>query len=442
MRNKKVFPPSNRQKMKGIKTMKRLLSALLVASLILSLSSCVSTYSLKEPIIIPNADKIEIDITPDITQNARTPEEAITDIAVDTIKSLYKGDRNVLVSPVSVSIALGLTAGGAKGDTYSQFEKVLGRGISMAEMNGFYQRLTEKLEDSENAEIDVANSVWVRDDDGAIRVDEDFIEYADDVFDADVFTKPFDDSTVKDINHWVDDNTDGMIKEIIDKISVDTVMYLINALAFDAKWQREYTETSDYFKFTNCAGDTETVTGMYSTEALYLEDENTTGFIKNYKGGEYAFAVFLPDSEISINEYVSELTGEKLINMLSAPQTVTVEAKLPKFSYEYSANLNDTLKAMGLTDAFDSSAADLSGLGTSDKGNLYVSEVIHKTFIEVAEDGTRAAAVTSVAVNTESAAVPPANVKYVTVNRPFVFAIIDTQTNLPLFLGTVLSVEA
>ncbi len=419
--------------------MKRFISVLLLMSVVLSLVSCHGTYTSKrENPKIPDASRIDIEVIPS-DAIAATPRDAIADISVDTLKSLYKGDENVLVSALSVSLALGLTAGGAKGETLSQFEKVLGRGVSMDEMTAFYEALTEKLEESEDVEIDLANSVWIRDDKSAIRVNGDFLEYADEVFDADVYTKPFDSSTVKDINNWVNDNTDGMIKNIVDKIPLDTVMYLINALAFDAKWQRKYTDTSDYFKFTNCVGETETVTGMFSSESIYLEDENTTGFIKKYKGGEYGFAVFLPNSDISINDYVTELSGQKLMNMLSTAQEVPVEAKLPKFSFEYSANLNGTLKAMGLTDAFDSASADLSGLGTSEYGNLYVSEVVHKTFIEVAEEGTKAAAVTSVAVNTESAYMPPENVKYVTVNRPFVFAIIDTQTNLPLFLGTVLA---
>lgn len=420
--------------------MKKITALLLLVSLALSLTSCYPTYSIKgiDP-KIPNADVVDLDVTPS-DYTATSAQYAIADMGAQMLKSLYKGDQNVLVSPMSVSLALGLTAGGAKGETLSQFEKVLGRGLSISEMTAFYKAFTQKLEESDRVEIDVANSVWVRDDESAITVNKDFLDFADEVFDADVYREPFNDKTVKKINNWVDDNTDGMIKKIIDEISVDTVMYLINALAFDGEWQREYTDTSDFFKFINCAGEYETVTGMYSREAKYIEDENTTGFIKNYKGGEYGFAVFLPNEDVSINDYVSNITGEKLMNMLSSAQTVTVETKLPKFTFEYSANLNDTLKAMGLTDAFAPSTADLSGLGSSERGNLYIGNVLHKTFIEVAEKGTKAAAVTAVQVDAESAYIEPENIKRVTVNRPFVFAIIDTESNVPLFMGVVLSV--
>lgn len=420
--------------------MKRILSAILVLSFAISLVGCAYMGYDEPQRKIPNAPTVDIEVTP-TEKTASSPEEAITDISVDVLKSLYKGDENTLISAVSISLALGLTAGGAEGETLREFEELLGRGVSLEEMNAFYKALSEKIDDAESVDINVANSIWIRDNKDAISVNDGFIRRAEENFDADVYSRPFDDSTAKDINAWVDDNTDGMIKGIIDKIDPLTVMYLINALAFEADWQREYTDTSDYFKFTNCTGDVETVTGMFSREAIYLEDENTVGFVKNYKGGDYGFAVFLPNKDVSINDYVTDLTGEKLISMLNNTQTVPVEAKLPKFSFSYSASLNDTLKAMGLETAFDSSQADLSGIGSSAMGNLYISEVLHKTFIEVAEEGTRAAAVTSVALNTESAMMMPENVKYVTVDRPFVFAIIDNASNTPLFMGVVLSVE-
>ena len=419
--------------------MKRIIALLLLVSLALSLVSCYSTYGLKDiDTKIPKADVVDIDVEPS-DYTAESAQYAVADMGAQMMKSLYTGDQNLLVSPVSVALALGLTAGGAKGETLAQFEKVLGRGLTLNEMNTFFKALTQKLEESDKVEINVANSAWLRD--NAITVNKDFLDFAEENFDADVYNEPFNNKTAKKINDWVDDNTDGMIKKIIDEISPDTVMYLINALAFDAQWQREYTDTSDFFKFINCAGEYETVTGMFSKEARYIEDENTTGFIKNYKGGEYGFAVFLPNEDVSINDYVADITGEKLMNMLSSAQTVSVDAKLPKFTFEYSANLNDTLKAMGLTDAFNSSTADLSGLGSSEKGNLYIGKVLHKTFIEVAEKGTKAAAVTAVQVDAESAYMEPENIKRVTVNRPFVFAIIDTETNVPLFMGTVLSVK-
>lgn len=424
--------------MKGTTNMKRFISVILAIALSLSLSSCYRTYKIIENPIIPGADKIEIDISPDQSLSAQAPEEAIIDIAVDTVKSLYKGDGNLLISPVSISLALGLTSGGAKNETFNQFERVLGRGVPMPEMSTFYSNLTERLDESKHVEIEVANSVWARDD---FNVYDSFLEFADEYYDAEAYTEPFNDSTVGKINRWVSDNTDGMIKRIIDKIAPETVMYLINAMSFDAEWQREYTDTSDYYKFTNAAGDTETVTGMFSDESRYLEDENTTGFVKNYKGGEYGFAVFLPNEDISINDYVASLTGKKLLSLLENSQNITVETKLPKFSYEYSESLNDTLMAMGLTDAFDSKKSDLTGLGASPDGNLYIGNVLHKTFIEVAEKGTKAAAVTAVEVNCESAPAYMGEVKRVTVNRPFVFAIIENETNIPLFIGTVLTVK-
>lgn len=422
--------------------MKRIVALLLIVALSLSLASCLKK---EDGVIAPDKtpstderlDVGKITVTP-VDLDYTSPETAMTALGVDLMKRLYKSGENIMVSPVSVSLALGLTAGGAKGETYDQFEKVLGRGVAMSEMNAFYQQLSERLDECESVDIDLANSVWMKK--GDVDVERSFLEYADELYDAEVFSEPFDDNTVKKINSWVDDNTDGMIKEIIDRIGADTVMYLINAIAFDAKWQREYTDTSDYFTFTNYAGEKNKVTGMYSTEGKYLEDENTTGFVKNYKGGEYGFAVLLPDEDVDIDTYLDSLTGEKLAALFSGVETAHVETAIPKFTYEYSASLKEVLASMGLTDAFTYDA-DLTGIGTSPNGDLYVDNVLHKTFIEVAEEGTKAAAVTAVVVNTESAEMPHPDTKYVIADRPFVYAIIDNESGVPLFLGAVFDVE-
>lgn len=419
--------------------MKRIVALLLIVALALSLASCLKKEDVpgNTPAIDEKLDLSEITVTP-VDLNYVSPETAVTALGVDLMKRLYKSGENIMVSPVSVSIALGLTAGGAKGETYNQFEKVLGRGVSMPEMNTFYYQLAEKLDESESVDISLANSVWMKK--GEVDVERSFLEYADELYDADVYSEPFNDNTVKKINSWVKDNTDGMIKEIIDRIGADTVMYLINAIAFDAKWQREYSDTSDYFVFTNYNGEKDKVTGMYSTEGKYLEDENTTGFVKNYKGGEYGFAVLLPNEDVDIDTYLDSLTGEKLAALLNGVETARVETAIPKFTYEYSASLKGALASMGLIDAFTYDA-DLTGIGTSPNGDLYVDNVLHKTFIEVAEKGTRAAAVTAVVVNTESAEMPHPDTKYVIADRPFVYAIIDNESGVPLFLGTVFDVK-
>ncbi len=424
--------------------MKKLLSFILILSFCLSLISCTpNSRNLTEEIPKDNNDVsvgVDKDIAPTIKEGAQTPEEAVMGFSAELFKKSYAEDKNTLISPLSVAIALSMTAGGSNGDTYSEFQDLLGMGVTLPEMNKFYKALCESFDDVTYADVNVANSIWIRDNKDMISVKNTFLDFADEYFDADIFLSPFNKATLRDINSWVKEETDGMIKKIIDEIDPQTVMYLINALSFDAEWKSKYDDTNDYFKFKNKNGEYEQVTGMISNERLYLEDENTTGFIKPYKGDEFSFAVFLPDENTDIDSYVNSLSAKKLMSLINNASEETVETVLPKFTYEYDISLKEPLTEMGLISAFNSSKADLSGMGESSMGNLYVSKVLHKTFIEVAEEGTKAAAVTAVAVDCESA-MEIVEIKKVIVNRPFVFAIIDNVANVPLFIGSVLSVE-
>ena len=149
----------------------------------------------------------------------------------------------------------------------------------------------------------------------------------------------------------------------------------------------------------------------------------------------------LPDEDLSIEEYVAGLTGEKLEKLLNNPTYTDVNIKMPKFEYEYDIAMNDILKKMGMTDAFDAMSADFSAMGESERGNIFVSRVIHKTFITVDNLGTKAGAATVVQMDAEGAIINPKEPKTVYLDRPFVYMIVDNETNLPIFIGAVTSIE-
>ena len=245
-----------------------------------------------------------------------------------------------------------------------------------------------------------------------------------------------------DLNHWVSDQTDGMIDKLLEQApSERTMLYLVNAVCFDAKWKKPY-ERENIQKdgvFTAADGTRQTADLLWSQESLYLSDDNTTGFMKYYDGGRYAFVGLLPNEGVSITDYVAGLTGGKLHALLNDPQHGTVEAAIPRFKASSSLELSDALKAMGVTDAFDSAAADLRAMGGAPNDQLYVSAVLHKTYLELDENGTKAAAVT--AVVTEAGCAEPPEVHRVVLDRPFVYMIVDTHANLPLFLGTVTQMD-
>ncbi len=361
-----------------------------------------------------------------------------TEFSIKLFQSCFKEtpEGNTLISPLSVMLALAMTANGADGQTKAEMEAVLGMPIE--ELNRYLYSYANSLATTENAKVGIANSVWYRDSE-YLHVKDTFLQTVADYYGSDAYKAPFDSQTVKDINGWVSHNTDGMIDQITDEIKEETVMYLINALVFDAKWELPYSDTSlEDGIFTTEDGVKQDVTMMYGKEYRYLADPRATGFIKYYKGNQYAFVALLPNEGISVEDYVNSLDAETLQNTLQNA-CGTVNTAMPKFSYDYELTLNDTLSALGMPTAFDGDYADFGPMVTSDRGNIYIGEVIHKTHISVDNEGTRAAAVTVVEIS--EATIAPSFVYNVTLDRPFVYMIIDTSTNLPLFMGTVMSIE-
>ena len=355
------------------------------------------------------------------------------DFAVRLFKACSDEEGNMLVSPLSVLAALSMAANGADGDTLKEMENVLG--MSLDELNEFYYNYAAQLTNGEKAKLALANSIWFTADD-RFTVNEEFLQKNADIFGADVFKAPFDDGTLNDINSWVNEHTDGMIPDILDSIPPEAVMYLINALAFDAEWETVY-KTSDVWNgdFTLENGEKSSVDFMHSEEYAYLSGDNCEGFLKYYNGGRYAFAALLPNEGVTASDLVASLDGEKLMAILNGCKSEPVSAAIPKFETEYSAQLSDVLEGMGMKRAFDVESAEFSGLGVSSAGNIFISRVLHKTFISVDERGTRAGAATVVEFCDEAAMLYEHTIR---LDRPFVYMLIDTETNLPFFIGTLM----
>ena len=354
-------------------------------------------------------------------------------LANTTISMDKENKANHLVSPLSAMICLSLIANGAKGETLAQMEAVLG--MPIADLNKTLYAYTSGLYVGKDCKVSIADSIWYREGDG-FAVREEFLQTCADWYAAQQYAAPFDEQTRKDINNWVEKYTDGMIDSILEEpIPADTVMYLINALVFDAKWEEEY-EREDVRsgEFTTLKGETVSVEMMHSVENRYLSVEGGYGVVRPYKGGAYAFVGLLPEEGVNIYDFAATLTGEVWVAMWGARTYETVHTRIPEFTYDSDMKLTAVLQEMGMTDLFDDSRADLSGIGQA-PGDLYCSGVYQKTFIEVNRHGTKAAAVTWGDVKCESA--EPVEPKYVYLDRPFVYAIVDNTTGLPLLVGEV-----
>ena len=346
-------------------------------------------------------------------------------------------NENTLISPLSVQIALAMTANGANGGTKSEMESVLADNIPLDDLNEYLSSYVGNLPSSEKSKLSIANSIWFRDAD-YFSVKDEFLYKNANYYRAQIYKAKFDQTTVNSINDWIDKSTDSMIQKVLEQISNNTVMYLINAIAFDAKWEDPISEYSVYKDtFVNINSEGKEVDMMYNDgEYLYIETENATGFKKNYEGGDYSFVALLPREGVSINDYIASLDGEEIIDTLSGIQpSGDGVICMPKFSYEYGIEMREMLCELGMPSAFSDGSADFSNMTNSD---VFISSVIHKTFISVDNEGTRAAAVTVVEDQMESEYKPAWSV---TLDRPFVYMIVDNETNLPIFIGCLTDIQ-
>lgn len=406
------------------------IAVLLIVALLFSITGCNKIQS--ENMMIDKKPREVSGITELSEKNV-----VLTDFGVRLFQESFNTEKNILISPISLVYALTMAANGAQGDTLEEIEAILG--VSVNELNEYLYSYQKNLPQGDKYELSLANSIWFTDD-KRFSIEEDFLQINADYYGSDIYKTPFNNQTVKDINIWVKQNTNKMIPKILDEIPKEAVMYLVNALAFEAEWQNVYYDSQvrkDVFTLED--GTKQNVDFMFSEEYSYLEDENTTGFLKYYADCKYAFVALLPNEGISIRDYVADLSGEKVNRFIENCKEGVVFATIPKFKTEFNVNMKEILQNMGLMRAFDAARADFSRLGTSTDGNIYISRVLQKTFISVGEKGTEAGAATLVemADGAEKLKEP----KRVYLDRPFIYMLIDCETNIPFFIGTIMQVE-
>lgn len=349
-------------------------------------------------------------------------------------ETLAETEENRLISPLSALLCLALVANGADGETLAEMEKTFGMDIDT--LNESLYAYTAGLYRGENCKVSLANSIWFRDTD-RLSVREEFLQTNANWYAAQVYKAPFDETTVRDVNGWVKEHTDGMIEEILyEPPSPYTIMYLINTLVFDAKWQEKYekNDVRDHV-FRNKDGSTTTVDMMFSDEYGYLSGYGFGGFAKSYEGNAYSFVGLLPDDETAdVAALAAALTGEAWLALWNGKRGAPVYAGIPEFTNDDYISLTKPLAAMGMELMFDADNADFSKLGSSEIGNIYCSAVEQKTFIDVSRNGTKAAAVTWATMDVCTSAAPVESYTVI-LDRPFVYAIVDNATGLPLFVG-------
>lgn len=347
-----------------------------------------------------------------------------------------KKDENVFISPLSVSMALGMTYNGAAGETREVMQKTLElSGMTLEEVNKSYRTLIELLSQLDpKVKFQIANSIWCREE---IEFKQEFIDLNKEYFDALVTGLDFSSTGAADvINRWVDENTNGKIKQIVKPpISPYTIMFLINAIYFKGLWtyqfEKDLTEDADFHLLDGSKRSCQLMT--QEGQFQYFENSTFQAIDLPYGDEDFSMVVFLPRQQTNIDTLTVEFDQENWSRWVNSFSKRKGSIQLPRFTLQFGLKLNDALKALGMSIAFDPSGADFTNLYEGPV-NAYISEVMHKSFVEVNEEGTEAAAATSVTVGVTS--VEPAGF-WMRVDRPFIFAIRENRSQTILFMGKI-----
>ncbi len=342
--------------------------------------------------------------------------------------------KDVFISPASVSMALGMTLNGANGATRDSMVRTLEfAGLTQHDINASYKSLITLLTGVDpKVKFQIANSMWYRPD---LHVEQAFKDVNKEYFNAEISSVDFGSADAPNIiNGWVDRNTNGKIKEIVpNPIPREMVMYLINAIYFKGTWTYRFDPANTRDEaFTLLSGSKTTCKMMYLKGAMeYTATDQCQVIDIPYGDAGFSMTIVLPKSGVSIDDFVGKLTQQQWNLWIADLAEKEGELYLPKFTLEYRKKLNDVLKGMGMAIAFSPTFADFTKIDAG--GGLFISEVQHKTFVQVDEEGTEAAAVTSVGIGRTSIG----DNFVMKADRPFIFVIRENNTGAILFMGKI-----
>lgn len=381
----------------------------------------------------------EVGFVRDLTPLEKSLVKSSGDFGLQFFREVVKqeGDKNIFVSPLSVSMALGMTLNGANGETKAAMEQTLTlAGMSTDEINQSYQSLIDLLTRLDpKVKFQIANSIWYRQE---MTFEQDFIDLNKNFFDAIVRAVDFGnpEAAAATINAWVSENTNGRIEEIVKPESIDwgTVMFLVNAIYFKGTWtfQFDKDKTRPEF-FTLLDSSRKQVPMMHlSGDLKYFQNDHFQAVDLPYGDGKYNMMILLPNPAADLDALAAQMDRVNWQSWIGSFSEQPVDLAMPKFRLEYELTLNDVLKALGMEIAFDTGRADFTRMYKP--GGLFIDEVKHKTFVEVDEEGTEAAAATSVEIGRTSL---PDNVQ-MRIDRPFLLVIHENHSETILFIGKII----
>lgn len=447
--------------------MKKAISLLLAFSLVFCLFACNKepnsevVSSTEKEVVESITELITTLVSPTVTSQSTVPEtktvvrdycyedysEELADCTADfglrLFNEVISEQKNPLISPLSVASALTMAGLGADIKTLEQITDVLKE--SPEELALYLQSFMNTADKTDG--ISLANSVWLNGTRFAVK--KDFVADCTEYLDAEVFSDPFNNLTVGKINNWITKKTDGEIKNALDEVPANAMAYLINTVLFDAEWVNPYTsfnavQNQDFTTEDGRKQNVSMLCSSHSSSRVFTLGK-TKGIFDGYTNG-YSFVALLPDEGVTLKEAAKSFTSKEFISTVTDKTTRTAfehtgtiyNVRLPMFDFECSFELKDALGRMGVADAF-CEKADFNKMGTSKEGYIYLSRVLHKTHIALTEKGTKAGAATIAEMKAGSARIE--EVKLLYFDRPFLYAIVENESGMPIFFGAVTDFE-
>lgn len=427
--------------MQGGATMKRVICIIMAFVLVLSLCACTDSSGISDNENLLTDFKRSEDVP---AYNFTSGEEIIpedyakytegaTDFAVKLLAENAKEGENLVISPLSVSSVMSVLANGASDKTRTQLRNALAAGADTDLINTCSHYLSSRLTafNSEEGYFKTANSLWFND---TFDVKSSFLQTTANYYDAGVFRIPFAEGSAADkVNGWVAENTEGEIEKVIDGIDVDSAALVINTALLNDAWATPYHSTQTG-TFHGANGDTQAE--FMSSVEYYISTSYGEGFVKGFENVPCKFAALLPAEGEDVTEFVKNLTANRLTALLESQSPMErCVASLPEFSIETRLELADSLRALGIENAFDRDKADFSNLSNS--GRVYIDKVTQDAFIEIGPQGAKAGAATVADIKYSLSENPELPEKELSFDRPFVFVIYDNESNIPVFMGIV-----
>lgn len=367
---------------------------------------------------------------PDSSDNETDAKKGLADFSFNLFRNIYKSGENNVISPASLFYSLAMVSNGALGNTKTELDNILCGGDSSG-LNEYLLIYRRQFGNRENCTASIDSAIWYADD---ITVNKCFLQTNYDYYGADAYkTIMSNDEALNSINAWIDNHTNGLIKEMIKEVDPETSMILANTVYFEASWRNQLSLLTQKQLFTSANGTETYVEMMRGSTDQYIENEYCTGFINKYYGN-FSFVALLPNEGMTTADVINSLNSASFYGSDYKAEKIQTDFIMPKFECTSELSLIDSLKAMGINDAFNENA-DFSAMIKNP--GVMISKVNQNVTISVNENGTLAAAATVVEAMPESPSENESESKFIVLNRPFVYMIYDNSTKLPVFIGTV-----